>query len=30
MEEGPFEKMVVKVLPILDETPEPATGLRLE
>jgi len=30
MEDSPFEKMIVKVLPILDEIPEPATGLCLE
>jgi len=30
MEENPFEKMIFKVLPILDEIAEPATGLRLE
>jgi hypothetical protein len=30
MEESPFEKMIGKVLPVLDEIPGPATGLHFE
>jgi hypothetical protein len=30
VEESPFVKIIVKVLPVLDEIAEPAAGLHLE